>query len=155
MFEEAEALRGTIELCHTSQSEIAKRLGVSQSYVANKLRLLKLDKDEREAVLAGGLTERHARALLRLRDRTARREALEKIISRGLTVHESEALVDYLYTAELPRTVGRAERGEHISSFKSALGECLAFLKSEGIEAQKTVGYYGTKTYITIAIDEG
>lgn len=155
MFEKAEAISTMIKMCSVSQSEMAKRLGVSQSYVANKLRLLHLDKEERERILSSGLSERHARAILRIRNPAARREALEKIIERRLTVCESEALADYLHADELPCELLRAPRGERIASFNNTLTECLTVLKSAGVIANKSVGYHGKKTYITIAIDEG
>ena len=66
MFDEARAIRSTMELCHLTQSELARQLGVSQSYVANKLRLLKFSEKMAEKIRAAGLSERHARALLRL-----------------------------------------------------------------------------------------
>ncbi len=154
MFEEAEALLTMIKMCSVSQSEMAKRLGVSQSYVANKLRLLNFDTDEREKIVSASLTERHARALLRIRGRKARAEALNKTIARRLTVRETEALADYHHADELSVKVESVPRGEWIASFNSTLTECLSALKSVGVSAHKTVGHHGRKTYITIAIDE-
>ena len=68
MFDEARALSGTIKMRGISQSEMAKMLGVSQSYIANKLRLLTLDDGLKAKICESNLTERHARAILRLRD---------------------------------------------------------------------------------------
>ena len=64
MFDEARAIKSTMQLCHLTQSELARQLGVSQSYVANKLRLLKLPEKVRRQILDCGLCERHARLLL-------------------------------------------------------------------------------------------
>lgn len=155
MFEEAETLAKMMKMCAITQEELAKKLSVSQSYVANKLRLLRLDEWEREKILSAALTERHARALLRIRDRAARGEALTKAAERKLTVRETEALADFIHADELPRELARVPRSERIASFNSTLGECISLLRGEGVDARKTVGYYGTKTYITIAIDEG
>ena len=66
MFDEAKAIRSTMELCHLTQGELARQLGVSQSYVANKLRLLKFSQKMTEKIRSSGISERHARALLRL-----------------------------------------------------------------------------------------
>lgn len=154
MFEKAEAIKSMMQMCSLTQTDMAKKLGVSQSYVANKLRLLQLDKEEREKILTASLSERHARALLRIRGSSARKKALNKIVERHLTVSESEALIDFLHADELPCEILRAPRGEHIASFNSTLSECLTVLKSIGVSANKTVGYHGTKTYITISIDE-
>ena len=75
MFEEASALEGTIKMCKLTQSDIAKKLGVSQSYIANKLRLLSFSESMKAEILSSGLTERHARAVLRLKGEELRRVA--------------------------------------------------------------------------------
>ena len=154
MFEEAEALVTMMKMCSASQSEMAKRLGVSQSYVANKIRLLNLDSCERKMISDAALSERHARALLRIREKEKREGAIKAVIERHLTVSETEALADYLHADELPRRLAGVPRGERIASFNNTLSECLTILKSAGVNAYKTVGFHGTKTYITIAIDE-
>ena len=91
--EEATALQKLIFTYHLSQEEAAHRVGKSQSAVANKLRLLKLALlDE---MLAHQLSERHARALLRL-PVELREDALHHIIEEGLTVAKTEAYIDAL-----------------------------------------------------------
>jgi len=64
--EEAEGFQNLIEHFHLTQTEVAKRMGISQSAVANKLRLLKLDKRVRDKLYQLKLSERHARALLEI-----------------------------------------------------------------------------------------
>lgn len=80
-WEEALALRKLIDTYHISQDEAARRLGKSQSAVANKLRLLKLDPAVLTILREGGCTERHARALLRLEDPAQQREAAQQVPS--------------------------------------------------------------------------
>lgn len=154
-FDEARAIEGMIKTRGISQGDMAKRLGVSQSYIANKLRLLRLDKKTQEEIISEGLSERHARALLRLKDEAARKSALAKICRDRLNVQESEALVDFLYDTEAPSRIGRASMLSRIDTFKSTLEKSLATLSSLGIDATKSTNYYGSKTYITICIDEG
>jgi len=154
MFEEAKALEGMIKMCGISQTEMAKKLGVSQSYVANKLRLLRLSAEVREAITDNGLTERHARALLRLNDSSRQNEALSIIAKEGLNVEKSEALIDFLHEERAPELIGKATLLKRIETFKSTLGKSLDTLVSLGIEAKSRTTYYGTKTYITISIDE-
>ena len=154
MFEEANALEGTIRMCGYTQSDIAKRLGVSQSYVANKLRLLSFPEDMKRAITDAGLTERHARAILKLKQEDTRRQALKKIIDGGLNVKESEALVDLLSDADIPYIISRAAELERTEAFKRALDEAVKSLKSFGIKASKSADSYGRKTYITICIEE-
>lgn len=154
MFDEANALSGTIKMRGISQSEMAKMLGVSQSYVANKLRLLNLDEGLRNKICEANLTERHARAILRLRGDEARRQALGIIIERGLSVAESEALVDLLHEPMAPRVEKNATALQKTESFKKNLGESVKLLRSFGIDASLTQSYYGKKLYITVTIEE-
>lgn len=95
-FEEAEAIASLLRRYGLSQEQAAQKLGKSQSAVANKLRLLRLEEDVREEILTKNLTERHARALLRLSDAESRRRALHTVVSRQLNVAQTEALVDKL-----------------------------------------------------------
>ena len=154
MFDEASALKGTMNLCSLSQSEMAKKLGVSQSYVANKLRLLRFDERARERILAAGLTERHARALLRLEGRGELEVALDKIIREKLNVQRSEALVDFLHDGDAPQRICEAEKYKKTVVFKDTVDHLVQNLVSAGIEAQRHISYYGKKTYITISIEE-
>lgn len=113
MFEEAEAIRSLIESCGMTQEIAAARLSCSQSYVANKLRLLKLPELQRRAILECGLTERHARALLRLHDNDERADAIAVIIKRGLNVAATEDYIEELLcAAERAKTAERAARYE-------------------------------------------
>jgi ParB family chromosome partitioning protein len=93
IFEEASAIASLIALAGLTQEMCARRLSVSQSYVANKLRLLRFSGAVRERILAQGLTERHARALLRLPE-----AFLDTAISAdergGLNVASTEKLVE-------------------------------------------------------------
>lgn len=97
-FEEAEGIKRLIDLYGLSQDEASRRLGKSQPAVANKLRLLRIDAQTREVLRAHGLTERHARALLRIDNSAARREVLDLIIERGLNVAQTDAYIDELLT---------------------------------------------------------
>lgn len=94
--EEANGLSQLIKLFGMSQEEAARRIGKSQSAVANKLRLLKLPEDVLTALRDNGLTERHGRALLRLPDEQTQRMALSCIIERDLNVASTDTYVDSL-----------------------------------------------------------
>ena len=93
-FEEAAALEKLITCYGMTQEDAAMQLGRAQSTVANKLRLLRLTEEERKKILENNLTERHARALLRLGSSEARLQALEKIIRLGLNVEKTELMID-------------------------------------------------------------
>ena len=94
--EEAAAIAKLIEACHLSQEEVAVKLGKSQSAVANKLRLLRLSGPCTELLRSYDLTERHARALLRLSDEEERLRALRHIGENHLNVAQTEAYIESL-----------------------------------------------------------
>ncbi len=150
MFEEARAMSGTMELCKITQKELAERMGVSQSYVANKLRLLSLSPHMERLIIKHGISERHARALLRLESENDRLEVLEKVITRELTVRECEALVDLAVDSYMPEEVGKAGALERIDVFVDTLKRSLTTLRSLGIDVTDRTSYHGEKMYITV-----
>jgi ParB family chromosome partitioning protein len=94
MFEQAEAFSRLIHEFHLTQEEAARRVSMSQSAVANKLRILRLAPEEREQILSAGLTERHARALLKISEPSLRADVLRHIIDRRLNVSATEAYIE-------------------------------------------------------------
>ncbi len=154
MFEEARSLAVMMKMRNLSQGEVAKMLGVSQSYVANKLRLLKLDEEIQKKVIFEGLTERHARALLRLKNSDTQRAALDKICERRLSVAESEALVDLLIMSEAPPTFGRGEMLAAIDNFLDSIKRSINTIRASGAGASSKISYENSRIYISICIDE-
>ena len=96
--EEAAAIARLLRRYGLSQQQAAEKLGRSQSAVANKLRLLRLEEPVAEALHHYGLTERHARALLRLEDPEQRLAAVEHIGKNQLNVADAEGYIDRLVT---------------------------------------------------------
>ncbi len=92
--EEAEGYYNLIQDHNLTQEELAGRLSKSQSTIANKLRLLKLPQKVREILIDNNLTERHARALLRLPDEETQLIILEQIVKKELNVKQTETLID-------------------------------------------------------------
>lgn len=111
LFEEALAIRSLIALGNMTQETAAKRLSVSQSYIANKLRLLRLTPAEQEMILSNALTERHARAALRIPGQPERTQVLSIFAERHMNVATAEEYVESLLCA--------AARGEEIRSAKT------------------------------------
>lgn len=93
MFEEARGIARLIRKYGLTQEQAALKLGKKQSTVANKLRLLRLGYEEQEWILSAHLSERHARALLRINDEALRREVLSRVISDNMSVGQTELLV--------------------------------------------------------------
>lgn len=92
--EEAEGLQNLLINYSLTQEELAKRIGKNQSTVANKLRILKLSPTVKSAMLEGRLTERHARALLRLPDEKKQLDAIVIVREKGLSVKDTEAYIE-------------------------------------------------------------
>jgi len=137
-FEFAEQLKLLTSKHLYSQESVAAVLGRSQSYVANKLRLLAFTREEREAILDSELTERHCRTLLRIRDPGQRHTALCHIVSSGMNVSAAEAYISSLISEDKPA----AER--FISKLRSFLD---TFSDSPGIFATETLGRDGTLNF--------
>ena len=154
MFDEARAMSGTMTLCHITQKELAERMGVSQSYVANKLRLLTFSPYLEKLIRKHSITERHARALLRLDGEEDRLEILEKVIARDLTVRECEALVDLMVDSYAPVMIEKAESKDRIDTFLKTLKRSLSTMRSLGIEVTERISYYGEKMYVTVCFDK-
>jgi len=92
--EEAAAYKRLMEDYGLTQNEISRRVGKQQSTISNKIRLLALPLDIQIVLAKNQLTERHARALLKVTDEKVRKQILDKIIGHGLNVKQSEKLID-------------------------------------------------------------
>ncbi len=86
--EEARSYKSLLDKGYLTQEQLAKRMGLSQPAIANKLRLLNLDEEVQQALLEEKISERHARTLLSLEDKNAQREWLHRIINERLTVRQ-------------------------------------------------------------------
>jgi ParB family chromosome partitioning protein len=148
IFEEAAAIRSLIEIGSMTQETCARRLSVSQSYIANKLRLLRLSEDEKEAIIRCGLTERHARALLRLNSEEERREVLAVMIERQMNVASAEEYVESLLCAEsrAAEIKSKPERSEQrhkliikdIRLFYNSIDHAVDVIKKCGIPVESS-----------------
>ena len=86
--EEARSYKNLLDKGYLTQEQLAKRMGLSQPAIANKLRLLNLDEEVQQALLEERISERHARTLLSLNDKAAQREWLHRVINERLTVRQ-------------------------------------------------------------------
>lgn len=152
MFDEARAIKSTMELCHLTQTELAKQLGVSQSYIANKLRLLTFSEKITEKIKNAGISERHARSLLRLSSDDDVERVLSIIEERSLTVRELEAIVDSEVMKGIPKLIGGSERLGAVESFTAAIKSGCEVLASRGVDARTRTSYLGEDLYISIVI---
>ena len=136
-WEEALALRKLIDTYHLSQEEAARRLGKSQSAVANKLRLLKLSPQVLSILREGGATERHARALLRLEDPAQQREAARQVTQRSLTVAQTEGLVEAMLSSPAPSPKKKPTFiVKDVRLFLNTISRSLDLMRSAGVNAR-------------------
>mgnify|MGYP001063935911 FL=1 len=140
--EEAEAFCTLISEHGLTQEELADKLGKSQSTIANKIRILKLSPKVRRMLAENNLTERHARALLRLPDDRQRQKAIKLIAERGFNVAKTEELVDKLLKASAESRL--AARKKHdggrvfkdVRIFNNTIRQAVDMMRRSGIEAK-------------------
>lgn len=130
--EEAEAYKKLLELGETTQSELAKSVGKSQSFIANKLRLLKLAPKVIERLREGKVTERHARAMLSLSD-TEQEALVETIISQKLNVKQTEARVKQKVGPEKVKAQ-RFAFEKDLTDAREAVGKSLEEIEKSGVK---------------------
>ncbi len=138
MFEEAVAFSALLTQYGMTQDCLASRLSVSQSYVANKLRLLRFDDVCQRLILDSGLTERHCRALLRLPEEM-RQSAITHLAKEGLNVAATERYVDALLArATAPKSSKRTVRGaiKDLRLFYNSLDHALGIMRSAGMDTK-------------------
>ena len=129
------------------EEQAARLLGKSQSAIANKLRLLKHGDQVLAALREAGLTERHARALLKLPGETEKLEAIREISRLGLSVAATEKYIETLLTEKIPR-----RRQTNICSFLNNLTESLARIQRSGIPAVTERRETDSQIVLTITI---
>ena len=137
MFEQAQAIASLLREWQITQEEAARRLGMSQSYLANKVRLLKLSAEEQAEIIENKLTERHARALLRIDDIELRQKLLRTITQRSLNVAQSEALIaEAVKPKEQPtKRARRTFVAKDIRLFINTIDHAVDAMKTAGIQA--------------------
>ena len=136
-FEEAEAIAAYLRETGNTQEEAAAQLGRSAPAVANKLRLLRLSPNCREKLMASDLTERHARALLRLEEEEERLAALEHIVRYGLNVARTEQYIEKRLE-ELQTTPPQGRRTfilKDVRLFLNSVERGLQMVREAGIAA--------------------
>lgn len=151
--EQAEGLARLMRLYGLSQEQAALRVGLSQSAVANKLRLLRHSPRVLAALRENHLTERHARALLRLPEEQQRLDAIDQIVSKQMSVARTEQYVDAILT-EKPRE----KRGlgsfvmRDVRLFLNAVNHNLDLMKGAGIPADAERQETDSEIVLTIRI---
>lgn len=136
-FDEASAIERLISVYGMTQEEAASKLGKAQSTIANKLRLLKLTEQERQIIMKCNLTERHARALLRLAAPQDRLEIINRIIKYKLNVEKTEAAVeDYISKNKIRESYRKRSKAfADVRLFVNTINKAVETMKAAGISA--------------------
>lgn len=140
-FEEANAYSQLISFFGFTQEEIASRLGRSQSAIANKLRLLKLPEQVRDKISPDMISERHARALLKINTTEMQLAILNQIYEKDLTVKQTENLVLKASQNNIPQEDNKSEPGQNFSLvirdariFLNTIRETVKRAKQTGVD---------------------
>ena len=151
-WEQAEGIARLMRRYALSQEQAAARLGMSPSAVANKLRLLKHSPAVRAALRDHGLSERHARALLRLSDEDQQLEAIGIIVRGDLNVAKTEALVEDMLTRQPRLKPKRKLLIRDLRLFLNSVDRHLETLKQAGFSAGTTREETETEIILTIRL---
>ena len=138
--EEAEAFQKLISEHHMTQEDLADKLWKSQSTIANKIRILKLSPEIRQQLNEFNLTERHARALLRLDTDQLRQKAVRIIAEKGLNVAKTEELIDKLIQAKekakAEKIIASPRTFTDVRIFNNTIRQAVEMMRRSGIEAK-------------------
>ena len=148
--EEARGLSSLMSQWSMSQEQVARVIGKSQSSVANKLRLLRHSGPVLDALRAGNLTERHARALLKLPSEQEKLLAISEIVAQGMGVARTERYIEELLAGKPKR-----QRNSNVGTFLNALDQSLARIQQAGIAAISERRETESQIVLTITIPKG
>lgn len=145
--EEARGIARLMEQWSMSQEQAAKIIGKSQSSVANKLRILKHSPPVLTALRTGELTERHARALLKLPSEEQKLSAIDVIVKLRMSVARTER-----YVEELLSSPNKKAPRANVSAFLNSLSQSLSKIQSSGIPAISERRETDSQIVLTITI---
>lgn len=153
--EEAQGLARLMHLYGLNQEQAAQRVGKSQSAVANKLRLLRHSPQVLEQLRAHQLSERHARALLRLPSEEERLEVLSVIVRQQLNVAKTEAYIDAFLEKQRTQEPKRGMRKlivRDVRLFLNSVNHSLELVRGAGIEVESRQEETESEIVLTIRL---
>lgn len=139
-FEIAESYRHLLKKQGITQTELAEKVGKSQSSIANKIRLLRLPPLVKKLIRDYDLTERHARALLMLTDKQKQLEVVKAACRDNLSANETEKMIHDINEKEkkmlMPKREVRVSPANDMKLFKNTVSKAVGVIKKSGIEAE-------------------
>ncbi|MEG2295348.1 MAG: chromosome partitioning protein ParB, partial [Oscillospiraceae bacterium] len=139
-FEQAYAINKLVKEYGISQKDIAIKLGKQQSTIANKLRLLKLSLKVKQLIIEHSLTERHARALLKMEEDEQRLACLSYVIKHKLNVEQTENYIQNLLFKDQPKSAKKILVVKDVRVFMNTVNKAVQIMKYAGlsIDTDKT-----------------
>ncbi len=140
LFEQAEGINRLITEYGISHADAAERLGIAQSTLSNKLRILRLSENERRRITASRLTERHARALIRLEEEEIRLPVLDRVIAENMTAKECEEYIESIINPPAKEEEKKPTRKSGIADvriFSNSLNRLIDTMLAAGIKASR------------------
>ena len=122
-----------------TQEALASRIGKNQSTIANKIRIMRLPKSVQKLITDNNLTERHARALLKLTNEADQIEVVEKVIKQGLTVRRTEAIIEEMLSPAVKAVSGSPPFKAYIRDIRiltNTIKENLDMVRQSGIDTE-------------------
>lgn len=134
-FEEADGIKRLMDDFALSQQEVAEKLGMAQSTLSNKLRLLRLNAEQKRKIASSGLSERHARAFIRLPDEL-RDDVINRVIAEQMSVSDTEELVsELLLPKELSKPTVRKIKVGDLRIYFNSISKIVDTIRSSGLNA--------------------
>lgn len=162
--EEAKGYASLINDHEFTQEQLANKLGKSQSTIANKLRILRLPETVKDILIRENLTERHARALLKLPDEELQLKALKQVVENKLNVRDTEIVVErYIERIQRQQNKGAKQekpkrlfqRTKDLRVFINTIRNAVSIMKDYGLPVQYTQIDKGDNIEIVVTIPKG
>lgn len=150
--EEAEGYEKLMEEFHLTQEAMAARVGKKQSTIANKLRLLRLSDRIRKILVEGGLTERHARALLKLDDEEKQVQVLTVVIDNGYSVRQTESYIEKLLEDKKQEKKKRMVIVNDVRIYLNSIKQIVSAIKDVGIPVAMEQTVEGDDVIVSLRI---
>mgnify|MGYP000508480268 FL=1 len=150
--EEAEGYEKLMNQFHITQEAMAARVGKKQSTIANKLRLLRLSAPVRKVLMDAELSERHARALLKLPDDEKRLEVLETIVAKNLSVRQTEEYINKLLDGKSEEKRKRMVIVNDVRIYLNSIKQVVDAVKTAGIPVAMEQTLEGDEVIISVRI---
>lgn len=150
--EEAEGYEKLMEEFHLTQEAMAARVGKKQSTIANKLRLLRLSDRIRKILVEGGLTERHARALLKLDDEEKQVQVLTVVIDNGYSVRQTESYIEKMLEDKKQEKKKRMVIVNDVRIYLNSIKQVVSAIKDVGIPVAMEQTVEGDDVIVSLRI---